>query len=603
VSPVGAWMTASPVREAVVAGVLAFTLFFAGTASVPLIGRDEPRFAEAAREMLARDELVVPTFGGINRYDKPILIYWCTMASYAIAGVDERAARLPSNLAAAAAVMLLGWTARRRWGPGAGLLAATLMTVTMTFHVQAKACTADMVMMLPTMAAMLALERLFTRGGGTADRLVLWLGLGLATLAKGPVGPMVAAAAGVAWWALGRAWHRWEVAAVCLLAGLGWWRLGPVVLAPVVIAAVVQSLRCRQTRPRLGWSWGVPLFMLLVLPWALAADAATDGAFFSVGVGRHVVARSLRPLESHVGFPGFYLVTAVLVALPWAAMAPAALRERIGRLSQDAEARFLVAWLLGPLVVLELVQTKLVHYWMPSYPAGILLVTWFLIADRERRPPPAPSAPWLMAAGSLPLVVLPAGLALHLGLEHLVAPGLLAGVPLAGGALGFVAWWRCRRALAVGAVLAGAALFLVLLLSWYLPLIGPAIIGPKAAARALEIRRPGEDLLVYKARDDELFFYLPLDVVNCRPRQCLADLVEDGGEFLGVARVQDVERFQEEYGGDRLQVVEVVEGIDLGRGRWAQIALFRPAVRSPHEPEPAAITVTEPIGWDRQRQR
>ena len=141
-------LTATPGREALLAGFLAFLLFFAGTGATPLIGRDEPRFAEAAREMLARGDLVVPTFGGVNRYDKPILIYWCTMASYAVLGVTERAARLPSNIAGALAVLLLAWWARRRFGPGIGLTAGMLLAVTLTYHLEARACTADLVMLL-----------------------------------------------------------------------------------------------------------------------------------------------------------------------------------------------------------------------------------------------------------------------------------------------------------------------------------------------------------------------------------------------------------------------------------------------------------------------
>ena len=44
--------TANAAREIVTAAVLAFTLFFVGSASVPVVPRDEARFAEAAREML-----------------------------------------------------------------------------------------------------------------------------------------------------------------------------------------------------------------------------------------------------------------------------------------------------------------------------------------------------------------------------------------------------------------------------------------------------------------------------------------------------------------------------------------------------------------------
>ena len=62
--------------------------------------RDEPRNAGCAREMLARRDLVVPYFNGELRTHKPVLLYWCIMASYEVFGVNEFAARLPSALCA-----------------------------------------------------------------------------------------------------------------------------------------------------------------------------------------------------------------------------------------------------------------------------------------------------------------------------------------------------------------------------------------------------------------------------------------------------------------------------------------------------------------------
>src|SRR5204862_68202 len=48
----------------------------AGTWSLPLIDRDEPRFAEASREMIQRADYVVPYFNNQLRLDKPPLAYW-----------------------------------------------------------------------------------------------------------------------------------------------------------------------------------------------------------------------------------------------------------------------------------------------------------------------------------------------------------------------------------------------------------------------------------------------------------------------------------------------------------------------------------------------
>ena len=73
----------------------------AGTWSLPLIDRDEPRFAEASREMIERGDYVVPYFNNQVRLDKPPLTYWAQTASYQIFGENDFAARFPSAVAAA----------------------------------------------------------------------------------------------------------------------------------------------------------------------------------------------------------------------------------------------------------------------------------------------------------------------------------------------------------------------------------------------------------------------------------------------------------------------------------------------------------------------
>ncbi len=572
-------LTATPGREAVLAGLLAFLLFFAGTGATPLIGRDEPRFAEAAREMLSRGDLVVPTFGGVNRYDKPILIYWCTMASYAVFGVNERAARLPSNLAGALTVLLLAWWARRRFGPGLGLLAGLLLAVTLTFHLESRACTADLVMLLPSVAALLALERLVTREEASwRAALIFWVGMALALLAKGPVGPAFAIFTGLGLWALGRSWNRWELGAMVVLVLAGWYRAGPEVLVVPLVWALAETLRSsagRGTLGRLRWWWGVPLLVALTAPWTVAALRATHGEFFRVGVGKHVVARSLTALESHGGFPGFYLVTGMVAAFPLFAFLAPAVAGRWRELREDATLRFLLAWLVGPLLMLELVETKLVHYWMLSYPAGALLVAAWLVSrpsaagrfDRVGRA--------LLLLGGLPVAALGLGLALHFGISRLLLPGAAAGALLLAGLAAAVTLRDPRRR--VAAAIVGTGLFLAALLGWYLPILGTELIGPRAVRKLHEICRPAERLVIYKARDDELFFYLPLDAVNCRPRECLAAELASGRPFLGIARLKDLRKFQETFPDRPVALVATVRGLDLGHGRWTKMALFRPS--------------------------
>src|SRR5438105_6802445 len=55
---------------------------------------DEGRYAEIAREMLARGEWVVPYLQGELYLDKPPLLYWLIMLSYKLFGVHAWSARL-----------------------------------------------------------------------------------------------------------------------------------------------------------------------------------------------------------------------------------------------------------------------------------------------------------------------------------------------------------------------------------------------------------------------------------------------------------------------------------------------------------------------------
>ncbi|HTH51235.1 MAG TPA: phospholipid carrier-dependent glycosyltransferase, partial [Pyrinomonadaceae bacterium] len=60
----------------------------------PLVGPDEPRYAQVAREMMERGDWITPTLGGHTWFEKPVLLYWLEIVSYKIFGVNEAAARL-----------------------------------------------------------------------------------------------------------------------------------------------------------------------------------------------------------------------------------------------------------------------------------------------------------------------------------------------------------------------------------------------------------------------------------------------------------------------------------------------------------------------------
>jgi 4-amino-4-deoxy-L-arabinose transferase-like glycosyltransferase len=66
--------------------------------TIPLLGPDEPRYAEVAREMFERGDWVTPKLGGFDWFEKPALLYWLQIVSYKLFGVTEFAARFGSAL-------------------------------------------------------------------------------------------------------------------------------------------------------------------------------------------------------------------------------------------------------------------------------------------------------------------------------------------------------------------------------------------------------------------------------------------------------------------------------------------------------------------------
>ena len=170
---------------------------------MPLIDRDEPRFAEASREMIERGNYIVPYFNNQLRLDKPPLTYWAQVASYHIFGENDFAARFPSAIAAAlTAILIFAW-GRRMGGEKLGWWAAIIFTLSLQTFVHAKAAVADMWLVLfVTLAIGLDMNcfnaqrrtnerRSPDRRERTSSQIALpcwfYLALALGFLAKGPI--------------------------------------------------------------------------------------------------------------------------------------------------------------------------------------------------------------------------------------------------------------------------------------------------------------------------------------------------------------------------------------------------------------------------------
>ncbi len=130
-------------------------LFFFGLAYFGLVGADEPRYAQVAREMLARHDWITPTLGGKPWLEKPALYYWQTMLAYSVFGVSDWAARLPSAVDATLMVVAI-YLFLRRFRPGFQLDGALMAASASGVIGFARAASMDMPLAATFTIAMLA---------------------------------------------------------------------------------------------------------------------------------------------------------------------------------------------------------------------------------------------------------------------------------------------------------------------------------------------------------------------------------------------------------------------------------------------------------------
>ena len=90
--------------------IIAVYLFWLG--HLPLLGPDEPRYAQVAREMLLRGDPITPTLGGHTWFEKPALLYWMMIAAAKVFGMNEWSARLGPALCGLLTIAAVWWVGR-----------------------------------------------------------------------------------------------------------------------------------------------------------------------------------------------------------------------------------------------------------------------------------------------------------------------------------------------------------------------------------------------------------------------------------------------------------------------------------------------------------
>ena len=451
-----------------------------------LVGADEPRYAQVAREMLAAHSVachevnakifprgvrlsylrasyrclaggtVTPILYGKPWLEKPALYYWRAMGFFKEFGVSDWSARLPSSSGAFALIVLI-FLHMRRFRPGGHLDAALITVSCVAIFSFARGASTDMQLAAPFCIGMLGWYAWYETGKKFWLFDLYFFGAA-ATLAKGPVAPFLA------------------LSIILLFAGLRReWSL----------------LR------RTIWLPGVLLYLLMVLPWYIEVQRRNP-TFYRFFFLEHNLERFATNRYQHHQPFWYYLGVLVIGLMPWTVIAIRALVDSIDisiaewkvrhnpqrylghSRAGDAFPEFLVLWALFPILFFSLSGSKLPGYILPSIPPLTILAADYLNRTRRKGLPR-----WLLWAHSALSGILV--FVLVLAPQHMKYDTLVPS-----------AQWLV---IAAFAAITAEAIVILIIRRWGIPQVTTATLIPVIAVLIFLLGFHGKDLdLNYSAR-------------------------------------------------------------------------------------------------------
>jgi 4-amino-4-deoxy-L-arabinose transferase-like glycosyltransferase len=388
------FLAQSPWEFVVLLSVTGFVLLyglvpFFGGDKVGLVGADEPRYAQIAREMLTQHSnvchayetkitprglhpkdfldsfhcleggTITPILYGHPWLEKPALYYWRAMSFFKEFGVSDWSARLPSASGAALLIVLI-FLHMRRFRPGGQLDAALITASCVAIIGFARGASTDMQLAAPFCIGMLGWYAWYETGKKFWLFDLYFFGAA-ATLAKGPVAPF---------------------------------------LALCIIFVFVGLRREWSVLRRTIWIPGVLLYLLMVLPWYIAVQRANPSFVREFFLEHNLERFGTNRYQHHQPF-WYYLAVGLVGLMPWTVIAIRSLLEALKDSiaewkvrfnprrylgtprAGDAFPEFLVLWALFPILFFSFSGSKLPGYILPSIPPITILTGDYL--NRIRR--------------------------------------------------------------------------------------------------------------------------------------------------------------------------------------------------------------------------
>ncbi len=319
--------------------ILIILALFSGQYSIPPIDRDEARFAQASSQMIQSGDYVNIKFQDQIRAKKPIGIYWLQAFSAKIFGQEDIGSyRVPSLLSSIITLVFVGLITRLIFPLYQTLIVTLLFASSIVFMGEAHLAKTDATLLCLICIQQYFLLKIILDQDNTFKvkylyPILVWLAFSFGVLVKGPLSFAI---------------------------------LFPTVIAFSIIQKSISLIK--SLRPMLG----LLICTLVILPWFLAIDEATNSMFLQKAFQEDFLSKLERGQEGHGAFPGTHLLTLSISIWPIATFLPSLILFSLQN-KNNIIIKFLMCWILPFWGIIELIPTKLLHYPLPVLPAIAIL--------------------------------------------------------------------------------------------------------------------------------------------------------------------------------------------------------------------------------------
>jgi 4-amino-4-deoxy-L-arabinose transferase-like glycosyltransferase len=333
-------------------------LYFVNLGRWDLWSPDEPRYAQVAREMVNRGDWILMHYNGKTYPDKPPLFFWLiAFSSFLWQGFSSFSVRFPAAFFGTLTVILTFFLGKTLYSSRTGFLSGLILATSLEFSYLSTRANIDTTLTFFTTASLLCFFQWY-RGAQDKAKNVrkaevevnveekaktgnLWIygfyiGMALATLAKGPVGFILPLSVGLIYLIFQKDW------------------------------GVMRRMRLLS---------GMALFLMIVLLWYLPALFEGGEDYLQATLFRHTIDRYAQGWSK--GRPiYYYLYNFPIDFLPWIFFVPAAVAYGFSRekVEKRGEFLFLFMWFALIFIFFSLSRGKRGVYFLPLYPAVSLMV-------------------------------------------------------------------------------------------------------------------------------------------------------------------------------------------------------------------------------------